>query len=111
MLEWVATTLTWQRETGGWVFPSTSCTLGTLTPLIHRHVGKRTAEPEVVGTGFKVSAGRGKEKKKSEHVPKSQHPPEPIFTLTRFLHTPRETRSRVRDVLQLGSNSSPKSQR
>lgn len=59
MLEQVITTLTWQRETHGWVFLSTSSTLCVLIPLIYQHMGNRTAEFEVAGTVFMLSPGGG----------------------------------------------------
>lgn len=87
MLERVVTTLTWQRETGGWVFPSTSCTQGVLTLLIYQRMGNRTVEFEVAGTVLMSSPGGVK--KKSEHIPKGQHPPKPTFTVKAFLHAPQ----------------------
>lgn len=87
MLERVVTTLTWQKERGGWVFPSISCTLGMLTLRIYQHMGNRTAEFEVAETVFMLSPGGVK--KKSEHIPKRQHPPKPTFIVKVFLHTPQ----------------------
>lgn len=59
MLERVVTTLTWQKERGSWVFPSTSCTLGMLNLRIYQHMGNRTAEFEVAETVFMLSPGGG----------------------------------------------------
>lgn len=86
-----------------------------LAPPIHQHVGKHTAELEALGTGFNLSPDGGKRRQRNlstyPRVSTHQSPCSPLqgsFTPPERLEAGSGANG---DVLQLGNNSSPKSQR